>query len=270
MKTRTLGILLLAISGLLWPISTVAESTPPEKAGAKQGNVTPRYNPDTVETFTAEVISVEGHRRARPYGWGVHLRVRKNGEILPVHLGPIWFLNDYDFYVKEGETLTITGSRIMDEGETAVVASEIKVGDDLLTLRDEQGRPVWTAAGRGMDNWGRGGEYGRLYDPKTSETVAGEILEMGYFSPKRGARRGVHLKLRSGADIVFVHLGPRWFIENQDILLFEGDEVEVTGSRILIDGKPTIIAASIRDGDNVLMLRDKDGIPVWAGWRKRK
>jgi hypothetical protein len=37
----------------------------------------------------------------------------------------------------------------------------------------------------------------------------------------------------------------------------------------MFDGKPTIIAAEVKKGDGILKLRDKNGFPMWAGWRKR-
>jgi hypothetical protein len=66
-----------------------------------------------------------------------------------------------------------------------------------------------------------------------------------------------------------VHLGPQWYLENQDVKIEPGDRVEITGSRVTVQGKPTIIAAEVRKGDEVLQLRDAAGVPVWAGWRKR-
>jgi hypothetical protein len=39
------------------------------------------------------------------------------------------------------------------------------------------------------------------------------------------------------------------------------------GSRITYEGKPAIIAAEVKKGDEVLRLRDEKGIPVWAGRR---
>jgi hypothetical protein len=46
------------------------------------------------------------------------------------------------------------------------------------------------------------------------------------------------------------------------------DKVEVTGSRITFDGKPAIIAAEVKKGDEALKLRDDNGFPVWSGWRR--
>jgi hypothetical protein len=45
--------------------------------------------------------------------------------------------------------------------------------------------------------------------------------------------------------------------------------VEVKGSRITFEGKPAIIAAEIKKGEETLKLRDENGFPVWSGWRSR-
>jgi hypothetical protein len=47
------------------------------------------------------------------------------------------------------------------------------------------------------------------------------------------------------------------------------DLVEVTGSRLTFQGKPALIAAEVRKGEEMLKLRDDSGYPVWAGWRRR-
>jgi hypothetical protein len=49
-----------------------------------------------------------------------------------------------------------------------------------------------------------------------------------------------------------------------------GDKIEVKGSRISFGGKPAIIAAEVRKGSAALMLRDPNGVPAWAGWRRRE
>jgi len=60
-----------------------------------------------------------------------------------------------------------------------------------------------------------------------------------------------------------------WHVENQDIKIEAGDRIEVKGSRITYAGKPAIIAAEVKKGDEILTLRDENGFPVWAGWRRR-
>jgi len=54
-------------------------------------------------------------------------------------------------------------------------------------------------------------------------------------------------------------------MEKQAVIMAAGDKVEVTGSRIMYQGKPAIIAAEVKKSDQVLKLRDAAGIPAWAG-----
>lgn len=121
---------------------------------------------------------------------------------------------------------------------------------------------------QGSGGWGMGGRYQRTYNPATVETVTGEVVAVDRITPMRGMGAGVHLQLRSGKETVSVHLGPAWFIERLDARIDKGDTIEVRGSRVTMGGKPTIIAAEVRKGDQSLKLRDENGIPVWAGWRR--
>lgn len=121
---------------------------------------------------------------------------------------------------------------------------------------------------RGGDGWGAGGHYGRLYDAKTVETIAGEVTAVEQMTP-RDMGPGVHLTLKTDKETVSVHLGPAWYIERQETRLAAGDKVEIKGSRITFQDKPAVIAAEVHKGDEVLMLRDASGFPMWAGWRRR-
>jgi hypothetical protein len=121
---------------------------------------------------------------------------------------------------------------------------------------------------RGGGGWGAGGQYGRLYDVKTVATISGEVTSVHEMTPFKGMGRGVHLMLKTDTGTISVHLGPAWYVEHQDTNIAAGDKIEVKGSRITYEGKPTIIAAEIHKGSEVLMLRDANGIPMWAGWRR--
>ena len=76
---------------------------------------------------------------------------------------------------------------------------------------------------------------------------------------------GVHFTLKTEKETIPVHLGPSWYMEEQAVSFAPGDKVEVTGSRITYQGQPTIIAAEVKKGGQVLKLRDAAGVPVWAG-----
>ncbi len=123
--------------------------------------------------------------------------------------------------------------------------------------------------GRGGGGWGPGSQYGRLFDPKTVETVTGEIEKVERVTPLKGMSPGIHLQLKAEKETLSVHLGPEWYIDNQEVKLAPKDKVEVKGSRVTINGKPALIAEEVTKGDQVLELRDASGVPMWAGWRAR-
>ncbi len=131
------------------------------------------------------------------------------------------------------------------------------------------GANVFAARGpRGSGGWGMGGAFQRMYDPRTVETVIGEVAGVDLIAPMRGMGAGVHLRLKTGKEVVSVHLGPSWYLDHLDARIEKGDKIEVKGSRVMLAGKPVIIAAEVKRGDALLKLRDDNGVPVWAGWRR--
>jgi hypothetical protein len=122
---------------------------------------------------------------------------------------------------------------------------------------------------RGSGGWGGGTQYGRMYDTKTVETLVGKVVRVERITPTKGMSYGVHAMVITEKETVSVHLGPGWYIENQDIKIEPKDEVQVKGSRITFQGKPAIIAAEVKKGDEILELRNESGFPVWSGWRRR-
>ena len=114
-----------------------------------------------------------------------------------------------------------------------------------------------------------GGAYARHFDPKTVETLDGEVVKVEAASPRRGMSPGIHLTLKTAKEEVSVHLGPQWFLERQEFAVEPKEKLTVTGSRITIDGKVAVIASELRKEGLTLVLRDAQGYPVWSGWRRR-
>jgi hypothetical protein len=121
---------------------------------------------------------------------------------------------------------------------------------------------------RGSGGWGMGSQYNRMYNPATVETVSGTVESVDKVTPMKGMNYGIHLTVKTDKETIAIHLGPGWFIERLDTKIEKGDKIEVKGSRVTIAGKPAIIAAEVKKGDHILVLRDSTGIPAWAGWRK--
>ena len=111
-------------------------------------------------------------------------------------------------------------------------------------------------------------ESDRLYQEERAETIRGVVQSLDTITMREGAPFR-QLRLKTGADTVVVHLGPHWFMAQQEqrIQLDVGREIEVQGSRETVDGKPVLVAAEIRDDrrDERLRLRHPSGVPVWAG-----
>jgi hypothetical protein len=125
--------------------------------------------------------------------------------------------------------------------------------------------PMW----KGSGGWGMGMQYNKMYNPQTVEAITGEVLSVDKITPIKGMSQGLHMILKTDKETISVHLGPTWYIENQDIKIEPKDKVEVKGSRITFEAKPAIIAAEVKKGNEILKLRDKKGFPVWSGWRRR-
>ncbi len=119
-----------------------------------------------------------------------------------------------------------------------------------------------------MGGWGMNSPYGRIYDTRTVETVSGEVLRIDRIRPMRGMSYGVHIALKTDKGEIPVHLGPAWYINRQSPAIKPGDRLEIKGSKVMFRGKPVIIAAEVSKGDEVLKLRDDNGYPAWAGWRR--
>jgi hypothetical protein len=122
---------------------------------------------------------------------------------------------------------------------------------------------------RGGGGWGPGTPYARMYNPQTVGTISGVVLSVDQITPMKGMSYGVHLMVKTVKETISVHLGPSWYIDNQDAEIAVNDKIEARGSRITFEGKPTLIAAEVKKGDQVLTLRDANGFPAWSGWRRR-
>lgn len=127
----------------------------------------------------------------------------------------------------------------------------------------------WAQPGRGQG--GRGGmHYGMMWDAKTVETITGEVVGVDRYTPgKGGTGYGLRLTVQTDRETLSVILGPAWYMEKQDLKIAVKDRVEVKGSRVTIQGQPTILAAQVKKGGKSLELRDANGVPVWAGQRGR-
>jgi hypothetical protein len=75
---------------------------------------------------------------------GVHLLIKSQNETFEVHLGPAAFLAEKNATFKEGDAVGVIGWGVPRSEKLFVIAREVKKGDQVLTLRNEQGVPLWS------------------------------------------------------------------------------------------------------------------------------
>ncbi len=123
------------------------------------------------------------------------------------------------------------------------------------------------AQGEGMKRGNAGkGDHG--YDVKSVETINGEVYKIDRVENKEKGMVGIHVGLKTASESIEVHLGPAWYVDAQSVRLAKGDAREIKGSKITYKDAPALIAATIKKGEEVLVLRDDEGKPVWRGKRE--
>jgi len=117
--------------------------------GASSATPQRNYNPKTVETIGGKVLSIERTTATQKRGYGVHLTLQTDKETIAVHLGPARYIDQQTPKIEANDIITVTGSRVTIDGKPAIIAAQVKKGNEILKLRDENGIPAWRRAGRG-------------------------------------------------------------------------------------------------------------------------
>jgi hypothetical protein len=112
---------------------------------------------------------------------------------------------------------------------------------------------------------------GPVYAPNTETTVKGTVEQVGTAvvpggglgQQAEGKYSGpILLDLKADSGMFKVVLGPPSFVESKGFKFALGDQIEVTGSKF--HDEDTIIAREIKRGDQILVLRNGQGIPEWS------
>ncbi len=118
---------------------------------------------------------------------------------------------------------------------------------------------------------GRGTAAARMYSTSRESTVKGtvEAVEQIACRGRMQNYQGVGLTLKTGGEMVRVHLGPQWYLDKQTTMrIAAGDTLEIKGAKAVQRGEEVLLAAEVKKGQEVLKLRDEKGYPLWAGWRE--
>ena len=105
---------------------------------------------------------------------------------------------------------------------------------------------------------------GPKYDFANEVKLKGTVEEIKMVP---GEFEGVHVMLKTANETILVHLAPSGFLKMLDFNVAKGDTLEVTGCKITGEFGPEILGREVILGNNSLTLRDKGGIPAWAGMK---
>ena len=73
----------------------------------------------------------------------VRITLKSGTDTLEVYVCPKSFWDDMGTNLAKGDEVSLTGSKVKQDGADLVLAREVVKGNDTLVLRDDKGKPVW-------------------------------------------------------------------------------------------------------------------------------
>ncbi len=101
------------------------------------------------------------------------------------------------------------------------------------------------------------------YNPKTEVTIKGTVTEVKEIAGAKG-KTDIHLMVKFGENIVEVCLCPIAFLNEFGVAFHKGDQLIIVGSKGKMGDQDVVLAREIEQGDNKIVMRDKEGAPVWT------
>lgn len=100
----------------------------------------PKYdvaNEVKIKGVVAEIREVPGAYE------GIYLVVKTDTSTVLVRVAPAAFLREMDTTLAVGNQVQVTGAKALGVAEEQILAREIILGTNTVTLRDDKGIPVW-------------------------------------------------------------------------------------------------------------------------------
>lgn len=101
------------------------------------------------------------------------------------------------------------------------------------------------------------------YDVAKEVTIKGAVEEIKEVPNPKG-QIGIYLMVKSGGETLEVRLCPNSFLKEFEVAFKKGDQLTIVGSKVRVDEKDVILAREIEFGNNKIVLRDHQGVPVWT------
>ena len=99
-----------------------------------------------------------------------------------------------------------------------------------------------------------------LYNVSAETTIRGVVRTVEDFScPVSENEIGRHLRLQTATGMMEIHLAPARVMRSQKFTFSPGDQIEVSGSQLSLQGQESIIAREITRGSESFFVRDRQG-----------
>jgi len=133
--------LIFALASLVWVPSW-------SQTDAAESRRSPRYDPRTEVTIRGVIEDIREHPSRDGQRTGQHVTLTTDGGSIDVHLGPTEYWQEHGFRLSIGAAVEVTGSSVSKDGKEVVIARQAKQHDTVVTLRNAEGVPAWSRAGR--------------------------------------------------------------------------------------------------------------------------
>jgi hypothetical protein len=109
------------------------------------------------------------------------------------------------------------------------------------------------------------------FDAKTIESVSGEVQDVIRIQfPDKDCYLIAILSTTGNGRRLAVNLGPTWFLEEKGFTVNEGDEIQVKGSKVRLNGRHLLLVTELTIDGRTLNIRDKEGAPLWGSPKAQK
>jgi hypothetical protein len=100
-----------------------------------------KYN---VQALSGTIYKIDTVTPLPDMSYGIRFIIKTAGsEEVTVHIGPAWYILRQDMNLNVNDNVEIRGVRFSLNGKNVMAAFEVRVGERVLMLRDEDGIPYW-------------------------------------------------------------------------------------------------------------------------------
>ncbi len=105
-----------------------------------------KFTAREVQTLEGEVQTIGSFRPDSDAAAGLRLRIRtEDDRTATVYAGPHSYMLRQGLQLRTGDDITVRGSKATVNGREVLLASSIEADDKTIEIRDQQGKPKWTA-----------------------------------------------------------------------------------------------------------------------------